>query len=157
MAPKKQPKRRAIAENRKARHNYFIEDTLEAGIVLAGSEIKSLRRGHSNIGEAYASYEKDALYLINAYIPTLDEASHFNHEPRRARKLLLHRKQLDKLMNALQRQGMTLVPLKMYFNDRGYAKLLLGLGKGKKQHDKREAAKTRDWNRQKARLMREKG
>ncbi len=126
-------------------------------MVLAGSEVKSLRRGHTTIAESYASFEKGGLYLINATIPTLDEASHFNHEPRRPRKLLLHAKEMVKLQLALDRQGMTLVPLKMYFNDRGYAKLLLGLAKGKKQHDKRESAKTRDWNRQKARLMREKG
>ena len=157
MATKKEPTRRAIAENRKARHNFFIEDTLEVGIVLTGSEVKSLRRGQSNIAESYASTENNGLYLINSYIPTLNEASYFNHEPRRARKLLLHKKEMDKLSSAIQRDGMTLVPLKMYFNDRGFAKLLLGLAKGKKQHDKREAAKTRDWNRQKARLLREKG
>ena len=157
MAPKQQASRKAVAENRKARHDYYIEDTLEVGLVLTGSEVKSLRRGHATIGESYASFENDGLYLINSYIPLLEEASHFNHEPRRPRKLLLHRKEMAKLQIALERQGMTLVPLKLYFNDRGYAKLLLGLAKGKKQHDKRESAKTRDWNRQKARLMREKG
>lgn len=157
MATKKEPTRKAVAENRKARHNYLIEDTLEVGIVLAGSEVKSLRRGQSNIAESYASFEDGGLYLINSYIPTLNEASYFNHEPRRNRKLLLHAKEMTKLQIALDREGMTLVPLKVYFNDRGYAKLLLGLAKGKKLHDKRESAKTRDWNRQKARLMREKG
>ena len=157
MAPKKDAPRKAIAENRKARHDYFIEETLEVGLVLTGSEVKSLRRGHTTIAESYASFENEGLYLVNATIPILEEASHFNHEPRRPRKLLLHRKEMAKLQIALQRQGMTLVPLKLYFNDRGFAKLLLGLAKGKKQHDKRESAKTRDWNRQKARLMREKG
>ena len=157
MAPKKDAPRKAIAENRKARHDYFIEDTLEVGLVLKGPEVKSLRRGQASIGESYASFENDGLYLVNAYIPPLDEASYFNHEPRRPRKLLAHKKELAKLAQALDRQGMTLVPLKMYFNDRGFAKLLLGLAKGKKKHDKRESARTRDWNRQKARLLRERG
>ena len=157
MAAKKETKRPSIAENRKARHEYFIEETIEAGIVLTGSEVKSLRRGHSNIAESYASAEKEGLWLINAYIPTYNEASRFNHEPRRPRKLLLHAKEIHKLVSAIERQGMTLVPLKMYFNDRGIAKLLLGLAKGKKLHDKRQADRKRDWDRQKARLMREKG
>jgi SsrA-binding protein len=146
-----------VAENRKARFNYAIEDTLEAGLVLTGSEVKSLRSGKANIADAYASDERDgALYLINAHIAEYAQAR-VNHEPRRPRKLLLHRRELDKLMGAIQRQGMTVVPLKLYFNPRGIAKVLLGLARGKKLHDKRETEKKRDWDRQRGRLMREKG
>ncbi len=149
--------RRVVAENRRARFDYEIEDTFEAGLVLEGSEVKSLRAGKANIAESYASEEGGELYLINAYIPEYAQAGRQNHEPRRPRKLLLHKREANKLIGAVQREGMTLVPLKLYFNDRGIAKLSLALGRGKKIHDKRETERKRDWQRQKARLMREKG
>ncbi|GBE42248.1 SsrA-binding protein [bacterium BMS3Bbin10] len=154
---KKGASRKVVAENRKARRNYEIGETFEAGLMLSGTEVKSLRSGKANIAESYASDEKGELFLINAYIPEYAEASRFNHAPRRPRKLLLHRKEIHKLMIAIQREGMTLVPLRLYFNDRGIAKLELALGKGRKLHDKRQAERKRDWDRQKARLMREKG
>lgn len=149
--------RKMVAENRKARRNYEIEETFEAGIMLSGTEVKSLRTGKANIAESYASDEDGELFLINAYIPEYAEASRFNHEPRRPRKLLLHRKEIHKLMVGIQREGMTIVPLRLYFNDRGIAKIEIGLARGRKLHDKREVERKRDWNRQKARLMREKG
>ena len=156
MAPK--PDRgKLVAENRKARFNYEISDTLEAGIALSGSEVKSLRSGKANIGDAYASDEGGELYLLNAHIAEYSQAGRANHEPTRPRKLLLHRKEIGKLAGAIQREGMTVVPLKLYFNQRGIAKVLLGLAKGKKLHDKRATEKRRDWDRQKGRLMREKG
>jgi SsrA-binding protein len=156
MAPK--PDRgKLVAENRKARFNYEIGDTLEAGIALSGSEVKSLRSGKANIGDAYASDEGGELYLLNAHIAEYSQAGRANHEPTRPRKLLLHRKEIGKLAGAIQRDGMTVVPLKLYFNQRGIAKVLLGLAKGKKLHDKRDTEKRRDWDRQKGRLMREKG
>lgn len=148
---------RVAAQNRKARHNYTIEDSHEAGIVLSGSEVKSLRSGRANIAESYASEKGGELFLINAYIPEYKQAGRENHEPRRPRKLLLHRRQIGRLVGAIQREGMTLVPLKLYFNGRGIAKLELGLAKGKRQYEKRETVKKRDWERQKARLMRDKG
>jgi len=158
MAAKDNGGRRLVAENRKARHDYFITDTFEAGISLTGTEVKSLRRGQANIAESYASFEDGGLALINAYIPEYQQAGpFFNHEPRRVRRLLMHRKELHKIGIALDRQGMTLVPLELYFNERGKAKLKLGLAQGKKLHDKRETEAKRDWQRQKARLMREKG
>ena len=150
-------RRKVVAENRKARRNYDIEETFEAGLVLSGTEVKSLRSGKGNIAESYASDEKGELFLFNAYIPEYAEASRLNHSPRRPRKLLLHRKQIHKLMIAIQREGMTIVPLRLYFNDRGIAKLEIALAKGRKLHDKRQAERKRDWERQKARLMREKG
>ena len=156
MAPKRESGR-LVAENRKARFNYEIEDKLEAGLVLTGSEVKSLRAGKANIADAYASDERGELYLINAHIAEYAQAGRFNHEPKRPRKLLLHARERDRLLGAMQRQGMTVVPLKLYFNARGIAKLELGLAKGKKLHDKRETEKKRDWERQKGRLMREKG
>lgn len=149
--------RRAVAENRRARFDYEIEDTFEAGLVLSGSEVKSLRLGKANIAESYASDEGGEIYLINAYIPEYAQAGRQNHEPRRPRKLLLHKREANKLIGAVQREGMTLVPLRLYFNDRGIAKLSLALGRGKKVHDKRETEKKRDWERQKGRIMREKG
>ncbi|GJL89305.1 SsrA-binding protein SmpB [Minwuia sp. IMCC3060] len=148
---------RTIAENRKARYNYFIEDTMEAGIVLTGTEVKALRQGRANIAESYASPEGDELWLINAHIPEYKAGNRHNHEPTRRRKLLLKRKEIERLAGARNKQGMTLVPLKLYFNDRGLAKLSVGLAKGKKLHDKRATEKDRDWNRQKQRLIREKG
>ncbi|MCC2113255.1 MAG: SsrA-binding protein SmpB [Hyphomicrobiales bacterium] len=157
MAAAKPETRRAVAENRKARFNYEIGETFEAGIVLAGTEVKSLREGRANIAESYATESNGELWLINAYIPEYLQANRFNHETRRPRKLLMHRRQIDKLAGAVQKEGMTIVPLKIYFNDRGRAKLLLGLARGKKIHDKRETEKRRDWDRQKARIMRERG
>lgn len=142
-----------IAENRRARFDYEILDTLEAGIMLTGSEVRSLRNGKAQITESYASPEQGEMWLINSYIPEYVEANRFNHEEKRPRKLLVSRKQRDKLIGEVQKAGLTIVPLKLYFNDRGLAKLLLGVGKGKRTVDKRETQKERDWNRQKSRLM----
>jgi SsrA-binding protein len=155
--PTSAPPRKIIAENRKARFEYEIHDVFEAGIALAGSEVKSLRRGASNIAESYASEHGGELFIINAYIPGYAQANRFNHEERRPRKLLLHKREINKLIGAVRREGMTLVPLKLYFNDKGRAKLELALARGKKLHDKRETEKARDWGRQKARLLRDKG
>jgi SsrA-binding protein len=159
MAAKKKadPPRKLVAENRKARHNYFIEDSLEAGIMLQGSEVKSLRLGQANIAESYAEVKGGEMFLVNAYIPEYQQAGPFNHESRRPRKLLLHAREITKMAEAIKRGGMTMVPLKLYFNDRGIAKLELGLAKGKKLVDKRETEKARDWQRQKSRLLRERG
>ena len=150
---------RVAAENRKACYNYFIEDSLEAGIVLEGSEVKSLREGKGNITESYATVEGAELWLINSYIPPYSQAMSeaFSHDERRRRKLLVHKRQLARLWQAVGREGMTLVPLKLYFNDKGIAKLELGIAKGKKLGDKRETEKKRDWAREKSRLLREKG
>lgn len=143
------------AQNRKARHNYTIETTYEAGIVLAGSEVKALRAGQATITESYATEQDGEIYLINAYIPEYAAAATFGHtQPRRPRKLLLRRREIAKLIGAVNREGMTLVPLKIYFNDRGMAKVQLGLAKGKQAHDKRADIKDRDWKRQKARILR---
>ena len=157
MAEKNERPIKVVAENRKARFNYAIEDTIEAGIALTGSEVKSMRTGKANIGESYASSTDGELWLINANIPEYLQGNRFNHEPKRPRKLLLHRKQINKLMGAVDRDGMTLIPLKLYFNERGRAKLLLAVAKGKKLHDKRESEKKRDWGREKGRLMRARG
>ena len=157
MAPKPEPNRRIVADNRAARFHYAIEDTLEAGISLTGTEVKSLRSGRATIGEAYAGPSGGDLMLFNAYIPEYVQASRFNHETKRPRRLLMHRRQIDKWIGATQRQGYTVVPLKIYFNDKGRAKIELGLGKGKQAHDKREAAKERDWQRDRARLLRDRG
>ncbi len=148
---------KAVAENRRARFDYEVLDTFEAGLVLVGTEVKSLREGKANIAESYISPEGGELWLINADIPEYRFGNRFNHEPRRKRKLLMHRREIDKLAQAVQRQGMAIVPLKMYFNERGRVKLLIGLARGKKTHDKREAQKRRDWQRQKARLLRDHG
>ncbi|EPY03552.1 SsrA-binding protein SmpB [Magnetospirillum fulvum] len=145
------------AQNRRARHDYFIVSEIEAGIMLVGTEIKSLRVGKGNVNEAYAGPMHDELYLFNAYIPEYQSKMPFPHETRRPRKLLLHKREMAKLMGAITKDGMTLVPLDIHFGPRGLAKVQLGLAKGKKLHDKREAIKERDWNRDKARLMREKG
>ena len=157
MARKKDDGTKIVADNRKARYAYAIDETLEAGIMLVGSEVKSLRGGKSTISESYAYAKDGELFLVNAYIPEYTQASRFNHEPKRARKLLVHKRQADKLAAAVQREGMTLIPLKLYFNAKGIAKLELGLAKGKKIHDKRDTEKQRDWQRDKARLMRQKG
>jgi SsrA-binding protein len=158
MAADKAKGHKTVAENRRARFEYAITDTYEAGIALTGTEVKSLRSGQANIGESYASVENGGIFLINAYIPELKNAGRFfQHEPRRPRQLLLHRKEIHKLAIAIERQGMTMVPLELYFNEKGRAKVKLALAQGKKLHDRREATAKRDWERQKARLMREKG
>ncbi len=155
MAKKSDPNSKLIAENRQARYHYAIEDDLEVGIVLTGSEVKSLRTGQSNIAESYASIENGELWLINSYIASYKEAGVFGHEERRHRKLLVSKKELSRLWNAVGREGMTLVPLAMYFNDKGRVKLKLGIAKGKKVADKRETEAKRDWNRQKQRLLKQ--
>ena len=157
MAKRKKSSVNISAQNRKARHDFFIEENFEAGIMLSGSEVKSLRAGRATITEAYASAENDELFLVNAYIPEYESALSINHEPKRPRKLLMHRREIDKLQNAINRKGMTLVALSIYFNDGGLAKVDLGLAKGKQHHDKRQDIKERDWKRNKARLMRAKG
>jgi SsrA-binding protein len=161
MAPPAQKaqitKAKVIAENRRARFDYFLEDNIEAGIQLLGTEIKALRDGRANIAESYAAVEGREIVLINADIPPYKQANRFNHEPRRPRKLLLHRKQIDRLIGAVQKDGQTIIPLKLYLNDDGKAKLEIALAKGKKLHDKREASAERDWQRDKARLMRDRG
>lgn len=151
------PKQKTIAENRRARFDYFLEDNIEAGLQLLGTEIKALRDGRANIAESYVSPEGNEMVLINADIPPYKMANRFNHEPRRHRKLLLHRRQIDKLMAAVQRDGRTIVPIRLYLNERGVAKLEISLAKGKKLHDKRETSAERDWQRDKARLLRDKG
>jgi len=154
---KKDDGSKMIADNRKARYAYAIDETLEAGIMLVGSEVKSLRSGKSTISESYAHAKDGELFLVNAYIPEYTQASRFNHEPKRPRKLLVHKREAARLAAAIQREGMTLIPLRLYFNPKGIAKIELGIAKGKKLHDKRETEKQRDWQRDKARLMRAKG
>lgn len=148
---------KTLAENRRARFDYFLEETLEAGLVLTGTEIKALREGRANIAESYASIEGREIMLVNADIPPFKQANRFNHEPRRHRKLLLHRRQIDKLIGAVQREGRTLIPTRLYLNAAGKAKLEIAVAKGKKAHDKREASAERDWQRDKARLLKEHG
>jgi SsrA-binding protein len=156
MAKEKQnPNYKVIAENRRARFDYAIEDDLECGIILEGSEVKSLRIGGSNIAESYAAVEDGELWLVNSYIAPYAQAKTFRHEERRRRKLLISRKQMANLWNATQRKGMTLVPLVMYFNHKGLAKIKIGIAKGKKLHDKRETQAKRDWGRQKQRLLKD--
>jgi SsrA-binding protein len=157
IAGKNDPNYKVAAENRKARFNFEIGETFEAGIALTGTEVKSLRGGKATIAESYAGEKNGEIFLVNAYIPEYLQANQFNHETKRPRKLLLHRRELNKLIGAVQREGMTIVPLKIYFNDRGRAKVELALARGKKLHDKRETEKQRDWTREKARLMRDKG
>ena len=157
MVKKKDDGQRVVADNRRARHLYFIESTLEAGLVLKGSEVKSLRGGKANIQEAYAAAKDGEIFLMNSYIPEYTEANRLNHEPRRVRKLLVRGREASKLASAVQREGMTLVPLKIFFNPRGIAKVELGVAKGKKLHDKRQTEKSRDWARDKARLIRARG
>lgn len=148
---------RIVAQNRRARHNYTIEDALEAGLVLTGSEVKALREGRGNIQESYATEKDGEIFLVNAHIPEYRQAGPQNHEPRRPRKLLLKRREIRRLIGAVQREGVTIVPLKIYFNARGIAKVEIALGRGKRQFDKREAEKKRDWDRQRRRLLRDKG
>jgi SsrA-binding protein len=154
---KKEAASRIAAENRRARFNYEIGQVYEAGIALTGTEIKSLREGRSNIADAYAGEKGGELWLYNAYIPEYLQANRFNHETRRPRKLLLHRREISRLIGAVDKEGMTIVPLRVVFNDRGRAKVELAVARGKKLHDKRESERKRDWGREKARLMRDKG
>jgi len=154
---KSDPNNKIAAENRKARFNYEVLDTLEAGLVLTGTEVKSLRGGHANIQESYASLEGGEIWLINSYLPEYLQGNRYNHEPRRRRKLLLNKREMARLGQAVDRDGMTMVPLKIYFNDRGRAKLLLAVARGKKLHDKRETEKQRDWAREKGRLLKDRG
>lgn len=156
-AKKERDPRREIAVNRKARFHYEIGETFEAGIALTGTEVKSLRVGKATIAESYADARGNEIWLVNANIPEYLQANRYNHEPKRPRKLLLHRRQINKLIGAIEREGMTLVPLKLFFNPKGRAKLDLALARGKKLHDKRQSEKKRDWQREKGRLLRQKG
>ena len=146
-----------IADNRRARFDYFLDERFEAGLALTGTEVKALRQGRANIAESYVGVAGRELMLINAHIPEYGPANRFNHEPRRQRKLLMRRRELDKLIGAAQREGRTLAPVRLYFNDRGLVKLEVALARGKKAHDKRAAESERDWKREQGRLMREKG
>ena len=157
MAKKETSGRKVVADNRKARFNFQIGETFEAGIQLAGSEVKSLRLSRATIAESYVSPERGEIFLINANIPVYVQASRFNHDPKRPRKLLLNKREIGQLMGAVEREGMSIVPLRLYFNERGMAKIEIALAQGKKLHDKRETEKKRDWAREKGRLMREKG
>jgi SsrA-binding protein len=157
MAEKKPRTFKIIADNRKARFNYEIGEVVEAGIALTGTEVKSLRQGKANIAESYADAKGGEIWLVNSNIPEYLQASRFNHAPKRPRKLLLHRRQIDKLAVAVDREGMTIVPLKLFFNDKGRAKIEIALGRGKKLHDKRQTEKKRSWERERGRLMRVKG
>jgi SsrA-binding protein len=158
MAAKPDPDRKVVADNRKARFNYEIGEVFEAGLALTGTEVKSLRQGKANIAESYAAASREGeLWLYNANIPEYQQASRFNHPPKRPRKLLLHRREIDKLSAAVEREGMTIVPLKLYFDARGRAKIELAVARGKKLHDKRETEKRRSWERERGRLMRQKG
>ncbi len=150
-------KAKTVAENRRARFEYAIDETFEAGIALTGTEVKSLRFGEGTIAESYAEVTDEQLWLINANIPEFSHGNRFNHEPRRPRKLLMHNREIMRLHNAVARQGMTLVPLSIYFNERGRAKVELALGKGRKLHDKREHQKEQDWKREQGRILRERG
>lgn len=150
-------KRKVVADNRRARHDYFIEDVFEAGVVLTGTEVKSLRAGRASLAESYVGVEAGELFLINAHIPEYHGGNKFNHAPRRPRKLLLKKREVGKLTGAIQRQGLTIVPLKIYFNRRGLAKVEIALARGKKLHDKRQTEKDRSWQREKGRLLRDRG
>jgi SsrA-binding protein len=153
LAKKPDLDHKVVAQNRKARHNYFIEETFEAGLVLTGTEVKSLRGGRSTIAESYITALEGEAWLVNATIPEYASGNRFNHEPRRPRKLLLHRSQVSKLIGAIQREGRTVVPLQIYFNPKGHAKIEIALATGKKAHDKRQSIKDRDWQRQRSRLL----
>ena len=146
-----------IADNRRARYDYFLDETFEAGLMLTGTEVKALREGRANIAESYAATEGREIVLINAHIPEYGPANRFNHPPKRPRKLLLHRKEIDRLLGAVQREGRTLIPMRLYFNDRGLVKLQLALARGKKVHDKRATEADRDWKREQGRLIRDRG
>jgi SsrA-binding protein len=158
VAAKQEQNFKVVADNRRARFNYEIGETFDAGIALTGTEVKSLRTGKATIAESYAHVDRSGeAWLVNANIPEYLAGNRFNHEPKRLRKLLLKKRELAKLSQAVEREGMTIVPLKLFFNPKGRAKLTIALGKGKKLHDKREVEKKRDWSREKGRLMREKG
>ena len=157
MAKKAEPKLKIAADNRKARFNYAIGESFEAGIALTGTEIKSLRNGKATIAESYADAKDGEIWLVNSNIPEYLQANRNNHTPKRPRKLLLHKRQINKLVGAIEKEGMTLVPLKIYFNPRGRAKVEIALAKGKKLHDKRETEKKRDWQKERGRLIRDKG
>lgn len=157
MAAKPDSRFKIVADNRKARFNYEIGERFEAGLVLTGSEVKSLRAGRATIAEAYADARGGEIWLINANIPEYRQAGPFNHAPKRPRKLLLHQHQINRLAGAVEREGMTVVPLRLYFNEKGRAKLEIALAKGKKLHDKRETLKRRSWERERGRLLRQKG
>lgn len=150
-------KAKTVAENRRARYEYAIDETFEAGIALTGTEVKSLRFGEGSIAESYAEVKDEQLWLINANIPEFSHGNRFNHEPKRPRKLLMHQREIGRLHGAITRQGMTLIPLSIYFNARGRAKVELALAKGRKLHDKREHEKEKDWKREQGRLLRERG
>ena len=156
MAEKNERPIKVVAENRKARFNYEIGEVFEAGLALTGSEVKSLRGGKATIAESYADARDNEIWLINSTIPEYLQAARFNHLPKRPRKLLLQRREINKLMGAVEREGMTLVPLKLYFNEKGRAKIEIALGRGKKLHDKRETERKRSWEREKGRLLRQK-
>jgi SsrA-binding protein len=150
-------RRKVVADNRRARFDYEILDTFEAGLALVGSEVKSLREGRASLADSYAGFERGELWLLNSHIPEYGLANRFNHEPRRPRKLLLHQRQIDRLSGAILREGLTVIPLKVYFNERGRAKAEIALARGKKLHDKRETEKQRSWEREKGRLLRDRG
>lgn len=150
---KAEPPRKVVADNRAARFHYSLGEKIEAGIMLTGTEVKSLRQGRTNLADAYVGVTGSEVFLYNAHIPEYLQGNRFNHESRRPRKLLLHRRQIDRMISSVQRQGMTVVPLRLYFNDRGMAKCEISIAEGKKLHDKRQATKERDWNREKARLL----
>ena len=157
MAAKPERRFKVVADNRKARFHYEIGEHFEAGVALTGSEVKSLRAGKATIAESYADARGGEIWLVNSNIPEYRQSHQFNHEPKRPRKLLLHKRQIERLAGAVEREGMTIVPLKLYFNEKGRAKIEIALGKGKKAHDKRESIKKRDWQRERGRLMRQKG
>jgi SsrA-binding protein len=156
MAAKPDPRFKIVADNRKARFNYSIDETFEAGVALTGSEVKSLRQGKASIAESYAGARDGELWLYNSNITEYRQAGRFNHAPKRPRKLLMHRRQINKLIGAVERDGMTVVPLKLYFNEKGRAKIEIALAKGKKLHDKRETERKRSWDRERGRLLRQK-
>jgi SsrA-binding protein len=155
--PQEFDKKKIVAENRRARFEYFLEDFFEAGIALTGTEVKSLRFGEGSIAESYAEVKDDQVWLVNSNVPEFSHGNRYNHEPKRPRKLLLHGREIDKMRTAVTREGMTLIPLSIYFNGQGRAKVELALAKGKKLHDKRETEKARDWKREQGRLLRERG
>jgi SsrA-binding protein len=158
LAEKKEPVQKTAADNRRARYDYELGETFEAGIMLTGTEVKSLRGGKASVIESYAGVERNGdIYLYNANIPEYLQANRFNHAPKRPRKLLLHAREIAKLAKGIEREGMTIVPLRIYFNEKGRAKVAIALGRGKKLHDKRDSEKARDWTRDKSRLMRERG
>jgi SsrA-binding protein len=157
MAPKPDSKFKVVADNRRARFNYELGETFEAGIALTGTEVKALRQGKATIAESYADSRDGELWLVNANIPEYLQGGRFNHAPKRPRKLLLHKRQIHKLAGAVDREGMTIVPLKLYFNEKGRAKLEIAVARGKKLHDKRETERKRSWDRERGRLLRNKG